>query len=88
MFVRKVKPIQVEHLKEVPRILVRLLAIPTNIRLGLKGLSVTNTSLLRTFVNPGCKKFYNTAPCVVFTKLMNLRIEQHVLDTNAGKQQS
>jgi len=38
----------------------RLLAVPTNIGLGWKGLPGTNTSLLGTFVNYDLKKFYNT----------------------------
>jgi hypothetical protein len=43
----------------------RLLALPSNIRLGWKGLQGTNTrSLLRTFVNYGLKKFYNIEPCL------------------------
>jgi hypothetical protein len=41
----------------------RILALPTNIRLGWKGLPVTNPrSLLRAFVNYGRKKFYNIGP--------------------------
>jgi hypothetical protein len=32
----------------------------TSIRLGWKGLPETNTSLFRTFINYGRKKFYNT----------------------------
>jgi hypothetical protein len=39
-----------------------LLALSANIRLGLKIVPRTNTSLLRTFVNYGRKKFYNFGP--------------------------
>jgi hypothetical protein len=39
-----------------------LLASPTNIRLGWKGLPRTNTSLLRKSVNYTCKKFIVQAP--------------------------
>jgi hypothetical protein len=37
----------------------RLLASPTNIRLGWKAMEGTNTSLLHKSVNYGCKQFYS-----------------------------
>ncbi len=40
----------------------RLLALPTNITLGWKGLSETNSSLLRTLIIYGRKCFYNIGP--------------------------
>jgi hypothetical protein len=59
------------------------LALPSNIRLGWRGLSGTNTSLLRTFINYDCKKFYNVGPLSAFarfeasiTKTRNVRIGQ------------
>jgi hypothetical protein len=40
--------------------------LPTNTRLGWKGLPGTNTSLLRKSVNYGRNKFYSTGPwCTV-----------------------
>jgi hypothetical protein len=36
--------------------------LPTNIRLGWKGLLGRNASLLRTFLNYDRKKFYSTGP--------------------------
>ncbi len=51
-----------------------LLAFPTNIRLGWKGLRRTN-SLLRKSINNGCKKFYRIGPNVRedFVALTNKR---------------
>jgi hypothetical protein len=57
------------YLSEVPfRVLQgtsegRLLALPTNIRLGWKDLQGTNTlAYYKTFVNIGRKKFHNIEP--------------------------
>ncbi len=50
-----------EHLREAP-LLDRLLALPTNIRLGGKGLTDKHSSLLRIFINYGRKNFYNIGP--------------------------
>jgi len=39
-------------------------ALPTNIRLDWKGLPQGDTlAFYKTFVNYGCKKFYNIGPC-------------------------
>jgi len=38
------------------------LALPTKIRLGRKGLTGPNTSLLRKYVNYCCKKFSRIGP--------------------------
>jgi hypothetical protein len=43
-------------------------ALPTNIRLSWKGLPGKNSSLLRTFVNYGRKKFCNIGPWRQFIK--------------------
>jgi hypothetical protein len=49
----------VKHLSDAQH-LGRLLALPTNIRLGWRGLPRTkHSSLLQKFVNYECKKFYN-----------------------------
>jgi hypothetical protein len=41
---------------------VKVVALPTNIKLGWKGLPGTSTSLLQKSVNYGCKSFYSTGP--------------------------
>jgi hypothetical protein len=46
-----------------------LLALPTNIRLGWKGLQGTNTSILQTLINYGHKDFITLCPDVKFAKL-------------------
>jgi hypothetical protein len=51
---------RVEYLKGDS--LSEALALITNIRLGWQGLSGMNTGFLRTFVNCGCKEFYNIGP--------------------------
>jgi hypothetical protein len=49
------------------RLLGRLLALPTNIRLGFKGLASTeHSSLLKISVNYVRKKFYNVGLSVNF----------------------
>jgi len=40
----------------------KLLAVPTNIGIGRKGLVETNTSLLQTFTNCGRKQVFNAGP--------------------------
>jgi hypothetical protein len=54
-----IEPTRVKHLSGAP-LYGRLLASPTNIRLGWKGKPGTNTSLLQNSVNYGRKKFYIT----------------------------
>ncbi len=51
-----------ETIPAVKSFIVQASGLPTNIRLDRKGLPGTNTSLLRNFVNYGCKKFYNIGP--------------------------
>jgi hypothetical protein len=53
------EPTRVKHLSGAP-LIVWLLALPSNIKLGFKVLPGTNTQLLRKSVNYGCKKFYST----------------------------
>ncbi len=55
------EPTRVKHLSGAP-LVGRPLALPTDIRLGWKGLPWTNTSLLRKSVNYGRKKFYRISP--------------------------
>ena len=51
---------RVEHLWGAP--FGKAVAFIANITLRFKGLTMTNTSLLRKFVNYGGKKFYNDGP--------------------------
>jgi hypothetical protein len=41
---------------------VKVVALPTNIKLGWKGLPGTSTSLLQKYVNYGYKMLYSTPP--------------------------
>jgi len=55
----------VKHLSGAP-VYGRLLALPTNIRLGWKRyVGDKHSSLLRKFVNYGQKFFYNIGPCII-----------------------
>jgi hypothetical protein len=56
---------------------VKVVALPTNIKLGWKGLPGTSTSLLQKSVNYGCKKFYSTGPRTL--KLFTPVIEDYTL---------
>ncbi len=58
-------PTRVKDLSGAP-LYCRLLASPTNIRLGWKSLPDKHSSLLRKPVNYGRKKFYNTGPWCQF----------------------
>ncbi len=55
---------KVEHLKGAS--LGQAPALPTNTRLGWKGLPGTNTSLLQKSINYDHNKFYDTGPCRPF----------------------
>ncbi len=64
MFPGKADPYSSEYLSGAP-LLGKLLALPTNIRLGWKGLPGTKTSSLRKPVNYDLKKFYSTGANVI-----------------------
>jgi hypothetical protein len=90
MFVRGLELTQEEHLKEAP-LYGRLLALPTIIRNGLEGLARDqHSSLLRTLVNYGRKKFYNIGPRNVqksFSQpLKGLRISGRIHNTSFSYQ--
>jgi hypothetical protein len=57
---------------EAPFKCSNLMALPTNIRLGRKGFSETNTIAI-AIVNYGRKKFYNLGPCVQCHKILYVR---------------
>jgi hypothetical protein len=62
LFMNKLELIQVKHLSGAP-FYGRLLALPTNIRLGWKrNVGDKHSSLLPKFVTYGRKKFYNVGP--------------------------
>jgi hypothetical protein len=65
------EPTQVTHFSSAP-LLGRLLALLTNIRLGLKGLPGGKlSSLLHKFVNYVREKFYNIGPRTNPSLLLN-----------------
>jgi len=67
------KPTPVKHLSGAP--LYGRPLVPTNNRLGWKGLPGKNTSLLQKSVNYGNKKFYSTGPAYVKPWLFNFYLE-------------
>ncbi len=72
----RLQPTQVNHLSNEP-LQGRLLALPTNIKLGQKGLTGTNTlTYYNKFVNKKCKKSYNIGARPQYTKIKFFSLQQ------------
>ncbi len=69
LMIKATQPSQLGHLKDAP-LEAKVQRLPTNIRLGWKGLPRTNTSLLRKSASTNVKSFIVQAPGANDIKLL------------------